>query len=237
LVTSRAPLPAGAAGPSDPIADAFVGVLALQGAFESHQRRLTELGVRTRQVRTPHDLAGVDALVMPGGESTTMSKLLVSSGLFDELAERLAAGLPVFGTCAGMILLASEVLDGRPDQRSFAAIDIGVRRNGYGRQLDSFETELTVAGLGPGEPAFHGVFIRAPKVVRVGESVEVLASHAGVPVLLRSGPVTVASFHPELAGDHRLHAQFLRHLSDDASAPPSTAGHSTGHDTPHTENA
>lgn len=187
-----------------------IGVLALQGAFESHQLRLAELGAVTRQVRTPHDLLGVDALVMPGGESTTMSKLLVTSQLFDPIAERIAGGMPAFGTCAGMILLATEVLDGRPDQRSFGAIDITVRRNGYGRQLDSFETELTVSGLAaqPGRP-FHGVFIRAPKVVRVGAGVEVLAEHEGVPVLLRHGPITVASFHPELAGDHRLHAQFL----------------------------
>jgi 5'-phosphate synthase pdxT subunit len=184
-----------------------VGVLALQGAFESHQQRLAELGVLTRQVRTPHDLAGVDALVMPGGESTTMSKLLVTSGLFDLIADRITDGLPVFGTCAGMILLAAEVLDGRPDQLSFGAIDITVQRNGYGRQLDSFETDLTVPGIDGGP--FHGVFIRAPKVVRVGDGVEVLAEHDGVPVLLRHGAVTVASFHPELAGDHRLHAQFL----------------------------
>lgn len=185
----------------------LIGVLALQGAFESHQRRLDELGVPSRQVRTPDDLRAVEALVMPGGESTTMSKLLTSSGLFDPIAARLADGFPVMGTCAGMILLAAEVVDGRPDQRSFGAIDITVQRNGYGRQLDSFETELDVAGIDTGP--FHGVFIRAPKVVRVGPGVEVLARHEGVPVLLRRGPITVASFHPELAGDHRLHAQFL----------------------------
>jgi len=190
-------------------AGVVIGVLALQGAFESHQQRLAELGALTRQVRTPHDLAGVDALVMPGGESTTMSKLLATSGLFDPIADRISGGLPVFGTCAGMILLATEIVDGRPDQRSFGAIDITVQRNGYGRQLDSFETELQVRGLDtPGGP-FHGVFIRAPKVIRVGAHVEVLAEHEGVPVLLRHGPITVASFHPELAGDHRLHAQFL----------------------------
>jgi pyridoxal 5'-phosphate synthase pdxT subunit len=189
---------------------AMVGVLALQGAFESHQQRLGELGVLTRQVRTPHDLAGLDALVMPGGESTTMSRLLTTSRLFDPIADRIAEGMPVFGTCAGMILLATEVHDGRPDQRTFGAIDITVQRNGYGRQLDSFETELVVAGLDGGP--FHGVFIRAPKVERVGAGVEVLAESGGVPVLLRQGPITVASFHPELAGDHRLHAQFLNHI-------------------------
>jgi 5'-phosphate synthase pdxT subunit len=187
----------------------MIGVLALQGAFESHQQRLTEIGALSRQVRTPRDLAGVDALVMPGGESTTMSRLLATSELFDPIADRLGAGMPVFGTCAGMILLAVEVLDGRPDQRSFGAIDITVQRNGYGRQLDSFETDLIVPDLGADQPPFHGVFIRAPKVTRVGEGVDVLAAHDDVPVLLRQGTVTVASFHPELAGDHRLHAQFL----------------------------
>jgi 5'-phosphate synthase pdxT subunit len=187
----------------------MIGVLALQGAFQSHQQRLVELGALTRQVRTPRDLAGVDALVMPGGESTTMSKLLTSSELFEPLAARLRDGLPVFGTCAGMILLATEVLDGRPDQRSFGAIDITAQRNGYGRQLDSFETELHVDALGPDAAPFHGVFIRAPKVTRVGAGVDVLAEHDGVPVLLRQGAVSVASFHPELAGDHRLHALFL----------------------------
>jgi 5'-phosphate synthase pdxT subunit len=186
----------------------IIGVLALQGAFESHQQRLSELGVSSRQVRTPRDLAGVDALVMPGGESTTMSKLLVSSGLFTVIDQLVQDGLPVFGTCAGMILLATEIEDGRPDQRSFGAIDITVQRNGYGRQLDSFETELTIAALADGEP-FHGVFIRAPKVVRVGAGVEVLAHHDRIPVLLRQGAVSVASFHPELSGDHRLHAWFL----------------------------
>ncbi len=187
----------------------MIGVLALQGAFESHQQRLAELGVASRQVRTPRDLAGVDALVMPGGESTTMSKLLTTSELFDPIAGLLADGLPVFGTCAGMILLATEVSDGRPDQRSFGAVDIAVQRNGYGRQLDSFETDLTVPLLGEGAAPFHGVFIRAPKVTRVGAGVDVLAEHDGVPVLVRQGPVTVASFHPELAADHRLHAEFL----------------------------
>lgn len=199
-----------------PVIDSYlVGILSLQGAFESHQQRLAELGAHTRQVRTPHDLAGVDALVMPGGESTTMSKLLLTSGLFDPIAERIARDMPVFGTCAGMILLAAEVLDGRPDQRSFGAIDITVQRNGYGRQLDSFETDLHVDGLGVAgvsDGPFHGVFIRAPKVVRVGAGVEVLGEHDGVPVLLRQGGITVASFHPELAGDHRLHALFLTHV-------------------------
>ena len=185
-----------------------IGVLALQGAFEAHQRVFADLGLPTVQVRTPAQLAEVDALVLPGGESTTMSKLLVSSGLFEPIAERLAAGMPAFGTCAGMILLAREVLDGRPDQRSFGVVDIAVQRNGYGRQIDSFETDLPVVG----EPVpFRAVFIRAPKMVRHGDAVEVLAAHDGVPVLARQGAVLVASFHPELTGDHRLHRYFAEH--------------------------
>jgi 5'-phosphate synthase pdxT subunit len=187
----------------------MIGVLALQGAFHSHQALLERLGHSTHQVRTPADLERVEALVMPGGESTTMSRLLATSELFDPLADRLRDGMPAFGTCAGMILLAAEILDGRPDQRSFGRIDISVQRNGYGRQLDSFETELHVPGLGLTAERFHGVFIRAPKVTRVGADVEILSEHAGVPVLLRHGPITVASFHPELADDPRLHAQFL----------------------------
>lgn len=185
-----------------------VGVLALQGAFVAHERALRSVGVTTQQVRTPEQLAAVAALVMPGGESTTMSKLLTTSGLFDALKGRLAEGFPVFGTCAGMILLAADVLDGRPDQRSFGSIDIAVRRNGYGRQVDSFETDIPVAGLAN---PFHAVFIRAPKVERIGVGVEVLAEYEGVPVLAREGNVTVASFHPELTPDARLHQQFLRH--------------------------
>jgi len=183
-----------------------VGVLALQGAFDAHARVLRRLGADTREVRTPHDLAGVDALVMPGGESTTMSRLLQTSALHEPLAERIAEGMPVFGTCAGMILLASDVLDGRPDQRSFGAIDLGVRRNGYGRQIDSFESDVDVDGL---DEPFHAVFIRAPRVERTGAAVEVLARHDDVPVLARQGHVLVASFHPELTADERLHARFL----------------------------
>ena len=189
--------------------DGLVGVLALQGAFRAHEEALSTLGIESRQVRTPAHLAEVDALVMPGGESTTMSRLLETSGLFDPLAERIAGSMPVFGTCAGMILLATDVLDGRPDQRSFAAIDLAVRRNGYGRQVDSFETDIDVVGL---DDPFHAVFIRAPKVESVGSDVEVLASHDGVPVLARHDAVYVASFHPELTGDARLHAAFVQSI-------------------------
>ena len=189
--------------------DLRVGVLALQGAFAAHQAALACGGVQSHQVRLPADLDGLDALVMPGGESTTMSRLLTTSGLFDPLAEAIAAGLAVFGTCAGMILLASEVLDGRPDQRSFGAIDISVRRNGYGRQVDSFEADIDVATL---HTPFHAVFIRAPKVERVGDGVDVIAEHDGVPVLVRSGKIFVASFHPELTPDARLHSLFLQEV-------------------------
>lgn len=210
-----------------------IGVLALQGAFAAHRRLLAEVDVPggplvTTEVRSVVDLAGIDALVMPGGESTTMSMLLVSSGLFEGIDSAIRSGMPVFGTCAGMILLASEVLDGRPDQRCLDAVDISVRRNGYGRQVDSFEADLHVAGLADlgGEELFghdrfhhdrfHGVFIRAPKVERCGPAVDVLATHEDVPVLVRQGAVTVASFHPELTGDHRLHSLFIQHLVTEA---------------------
>lgn len=187
-----------------------IGVLALQGATRPHREVLEALGADPVEVRTPSDLAAVDAVIIPGGESTTISMLLDSSSLREPLAERLADGLPAFGTCAGMILLASEVLDGRPDQRSFGAIDVAVRRNAFGRQNESFEADLSVEGLG-GDP-FHAVFIRAPFVERVGEGVEVLASVGGHPVLCRSGGVLVSSFHPELGDDLRLHRLFLEEL-------------------------
>ena len=199
-------------GVGDPIGPApVIGVLALQGAFDAHRQRLATLGVDAQLVRTPSDLDAVDALVLPGGESTTMSRLLDTSGLFDPLHKRIAHGMPVFGTCAGMILCATEVLDGRPDQHGFERLDVTVRRNGYGRQLDSFEADIEVVGL---DDPFHAVFIRAPLVVRVGDGVEVLAEHEGVPVLLRDGSCTVAAFHPELTADHRLHEMFLTTLAN-----------------------
>lgn len=184
-----------------------MGVLALQGASARHADALAGLGAHPVALRRPEDLAGIDAIVIPGGESTTISMLLASSGLFEPLAALLAEGMPALGTCAGMILLAAEVLDGRPDQRSFAAIDIDVRRNAFGRQFDSFEADLAVPALGTSR--FPAVFIRAPSVARVGEGVEVLAEIEGEPVLCRCGPVLVAAFHPELSGDLRLHQLFL----------------------------
>jgi 5'-phosphate synthase pdxT subunit len=191
---------------------AKVGLLALQGAIGLHAESLRALDATPVEVRTPDQLADVDALIVPGGESTTISKLLDTSGLREPLAARLADGLPTFGTCAGMIVLAREVLDGRPDQRSFGAIDVTVRRNAFGRQVDSFEADLDVAGL---DAPFHAVFIRAPFVEAVGAGVDVLAAVEGHPVLCRQGSVFVSAFHPELTGDLRLHEQFLQSFTTD----------------------
>ncbi len=204
-------MPNGAGDTRTPGSGLRVGVLALQGAFDIHRQRLEQLGATAPLVRIAADLDGLDAIVLPGGESTTMSRLLNTSGLFDELKGCLTDGLPVLGTCAGMILCSTDVLDGRPDQRGFDLIDVTVRRNGYGRQLDSFEADLDVDGL---VDSFHAVFIRAPLVERVGPDVEVLARHDGVPVLVRGARCTVAAFHPELTDDARLHQLFLDSLSD-----------------------
>jgi 5'-phosphate synthase pdxT subunit len=190
-----------------------IGVLALQGDVKEHLQALAELGSPAVPVRVPEDLAGVEGMILPGGESTTMSLLLDSSGLYDPVAERLQAGMPALGTCAGMILLARRMMDGRPDQRSFGIVDLTVRRNGYGRQVDSFETDLEVTGLAGGP--FHAVFIRAPRVEEVGPTVEVLAwladgnGTAPSPVLCRQGASVVAAFHPELTEDLRIHHLFL----------------------------
>jgi 5'-phosphate synthase pdxT subunit len=189
---------------------ATVGVIALQGAFRRHAEVLEDLGVTAVEVRTPRELAGVDAVVLPGGESTTMTALLDSAGLRQPLSDRIAGGMPALGTCAGMILLASEVLDGRPDNVPLGAIDISVRRNAFGRQRESFEADLDVADL-PGGP-LPAIFIRAPVVTRVGDGVEVLAEVESGPVLCRAGAVTVASFHPELGDDRRLHERFLKEI-------------------------
>ncbi len=197
-----------------------VGVLALQGAFARHVAALEGCGVAGVEVRTPAQLAAVDALVIPGGESTTISKLLMSNQVLTPLRQRLEAGLPVFGTCAGMILLASEILDGRPDQISLGQIDLSVRRNGYGRQINSFEVDLDVEGL---DEPFRAVFIRAPKVERLGSAVRVLATVDEVPVLCRSENVMVASFHPELTDDTRLHRLFI-----DTMVRPELTGREAG---------
>jgi 5'-phosphate synthase pdxT subunit len=186
----------------------LIGVLDLQGDVREHVAALHEVGARARLLKRPAALDGLDGLVLPGGESTTLSMLLESTGLFDAIGARLDAGdLPVFGTCAGLILLARKVLDGRPDQRVFGALDAVVRRNGYGRQRQSFEAEVA---LGSGEgPPLPTVFIRAPFVVSVGADVEVVAELDGVPVLVRHGTLLASSFHPELTPDRRVHRLFV----------------------------
>jgi len=183
-----------------------IGVLALQGAFAAHAEKFVALGVDVVEVRRPEHLTDLDGLVLPGGESTTMSNLLVSSGLARPLAEAIASGLAMFGTCAGMILLSTDILDGRDDQISFSAIDATVRRNAYGRQVDSFECDLSVTSL---DSPFHAIFIRAPAIEELGSGVEVLASWNDAPVLIRSGRIMAASFHPELTADTRIHRLFL----------------------------
>jgi 5'-phosphate synthase pdxT subunit len=205
----------GAAGDGAAGDGPLVGVLALQGDVREHLAALSEVGVAGRPIKRVGELDGLDGLILPGGESTTLSMLLESTGLFDPLAALLGDGLPVLGTCAGLVLLATEVLDGRPDQRTFGLVDAVVRRNGFGRQAASFETELRF-GEGPELPA---VFIRAPMVVSVGEEVEVLAALARPgcgtpsPVLVRQGNVLASAFHPELTPDRRVHRLFAGMLA------------------------
>ena len=188
-----------------------VGVLALQGAFKLHVQALKRLGVEAIEVRTLENFEASQALIIPGGESTTMSFLLESSGIFEALQERSNNGMPILGTCAGMILLSSKITDGRNDQKPLKLIDIEVRRNGYGRQIDSFESDLMVEGF---ENFFKGVFIRAPLVESVVENVDVLAELNGQPIMCRQESTIVTSFHPELADDDRIHAEFLEMVSN-----------------------
>lgn len=185
----------------------LIGVLALQGDFEAHEKVFQNLGADTRRVRLPLDLEGLDALVLPGGESSTMLKLLDFSNLKEPLAKFLQAGLPTFSTCAGVILLAQKV---EPDQFSFGSLPVSVSRNAWGRQIASFEVDEAVKGL-PGE-AMRMVFIRAPKITEVGEGVEVLASVKGEPVLVKMGKHFAMSFHPEIGSDFRLQSLFLESL-------------------------
>ena len=180
-----------------------VGVLALQGDFREHEGVLADLDAAPVEVRTPADLADVDALVIPGGESTTIGKLARAYGLVEPIRARAATGMPVFGTCAGMIVLAEHVIDGEP---LLSLMDVTVRRNAYGRQVDSFEADITVDGI---EHPVRGVFIRAPWIEEVGAGVDVLAEHEGRPVVLRQGRLLAASFHPELVGETALHEAFL----------------------------
>jgi 5'-phosphate synthase pdxT subunit len=216
------------------VSDLTIGVFALQGDVREHLAALAECDVIARPVRRAAELDDVHALVIPGGESTTMSKLAVEFELFEPLAGRVRTGMPVYGSCAGMIMLASRVLDGRPDQRTLAGIDMTVRRNAFGRQVDSFEAPITLDGLGD-EP-FHAVFIRAPWVESVGDNVSVLGrvpvsgpvtpvgplapgapiaagnvpdAAAGRIVAVRQGNLLATSFHPEITGDLRVHRYFV----------------------------
>ncbi|MCW2669352.1 MAG: glutamine amidotransferase [Frankiales bacterium] len=185
-----------------------VGVLALQGDVREHVRALEGAGASAVPVKRVSDLDDLDGIVLPGGESTTMGKLLTLFDLLEPLQARISGGLPTYGTCAGMILLASEVLDGRSDQRLIGGLDITVRRNAFGSQVHSFEQDLTVEGVGE----VHGVFIRAPWVERAGSSVDVLASVGEHPVAVRQGHLLATSFHPELTGEGRMHEFFVNTL-------------------------
>lgn len=188
-----------------------IGLLALQGDYGAHQRVLHELGARTQLVRARADLENIDGLILPGGESTTMGRLLDRYALRAPLVERLQNGLPAFGTCAGLILLARELENTSTNfaQRSLGVLDARVARNAYGTQVDSFETDLEVPILGE---TVRAVFIRAPQIREVGAEVEVLARHAGVPVLVRQKQIMAAAFHPEIAGEARLHKLWLNSI-------------------------
>jgi 5'-phosphate synthase pdxT subunit len=190
----------------------LIGVLALQGDVREHLAALEACGVGARRVRRAEELDAVDALVIPGGESTTMSKLAVEFGLLEPLRKRVAGGMPAYGSCAGMIMLATHLLDGRPDQQTLAGIEMTVRRNAFGRQVDSFEALVTIEDIG-GEP-FHAVFIRAPWVESVGPDVRVLGRvgkgpAAGRIVAVRQQNLLATAFHPELSGDLRVHRYFV----------------------------
>ena len=193
-----------------------IGVLALQGAVREHVRAIREVGGEPVEVRLPRDLVGLDALILPGGESTTMRRLIDAYGLREPIAALAQAGAPMLGTCAGMILLADRITDG--ELPVFRLLDLEVRRNGYGRQLDSFEADLEAPALG--EEPLHGVFIRAPMVTDVGPAAEVLARDPdGHPVAVRQGRVLATAFHPELTGDRRLHRLLVEMVSGGARRP------------------
>lgn len=184
-----------------------IGVLALQGDVREHLKALADAGAQGRPVRRAEELDAIDGLVIPGGESTTMSKLAVVFGMLEPLRAFVRAGKPVYGTCAGMIMVADKLLDAREDQETFGGIDMIVRRNAFGRQNESFEAAVDVAGIAGGP--VEGVFIRAPWVESVGGAAEVLATYDGHTVAVRQGNVLATSFHPELTGDHRVHALFV----------------------------
>jgi 5'-phosphate synthase pdxT subunit len=186
-----------------------IGVLAVQGNFREHLAMLDRLGAETREVRKPEQLDGLDGLVIPGGESTAIGRLIRLYGLEEALA---AFARPLFGTCAGMILLARDAVDGVPSQLLLGLVDASVRRNGYGRQVWSFEADLELPG---GGPPLRGVFIRAPRVVSVGPEVEILAELDGDPVLVRQGAVLLSAFHPELTDDTRVHELFVEMVREE----------------------
>ena len=209
--------------PRDPV----VGVLALQGDVWEHLATLSALGAQAVTVRRPEELAAVDALVVPGGESTTMAKLAARFGLLEPLRAAVAGGLPVYGSCAGMIMLADRLLDAPPDQVTVGGLDVTVRRNAFGRQVDSFESQVRIDGV-EGGPV-HAVFIRAPWVEQAGEGVQVLGRVVGGAadgriVAVRQGDLVATSFHPELTGDRRVHALFVdivrRHLAEQPGGAP-----------------
>ena len=185
---------------------AKVGVLALQGDFREHVRVLEAAGAVPLEIRTPAELADVAAMVIPGGESTTIGKLARAYDLVDPIRERATDGMPILGTCAGMIVLAERVIDGEP---LLSLMDVTVRRNAYGRQVDSFEADVDVEGI---EHPVRGVFIRAPWIEEIGSEVKVLSEHEGRPVVLEQGSLLAASFHPELIGETGLHEYFLSKL-------------------------
>jgi len=186
-----------------------VGVLALQGAFREHILDLEGLGASAVAVRLPDQLAGLDGLIIPGGESTAIAKLMRAYGFYEAIRARHAEGMAVWGTCAGAILMATEITDARADQEPLGLMDATVRRNAYGRQKDSFEADLDIAHL---DAPFRGVFIRAPLIERVSEHAEVLARHAGKIVAVRDGDLLATTFHPELTGDPRVHRYFLERV-------------------------
>jgi pyridoxal 5'-phosphate synthase pdxT subunit len=197
-------------------AQPIIGVLAVQGDVREHLYAVEQAGARGTIVRRPRELAEADALIIPGGESTTMDKLVRAFDLYDPLRDRLAAGMPAYGSCAGMIMLADRIADARPDQQTLGGLDITVRRNAFGRQVDSFEEDIHLTGL---EETVRAVFIRAPWVEEAGEAVEVLARveegpAAGRIVAVRQGSVLATSFHPEVSGDHRVHRLFVDIVRD-----------------------
>ncbi len=198
----------------------LVGVLAVQGDVREHVAALTSVGARTRTVRRPEELEGLDGLVLPGGESTTIDRLSRIFGLREPLRRLVAEGLPVFGSCAGMIMLADRILDGHAEQQTLGGIDMTVRRNAFGRQVDSFEVDLDLAGLRDPARPYRAVFIRAPRVEEHGPGVEVLARVDDAVVAVRQGHLLATSFHPEVTADHRVHELFVQLCAERGGAAP-----------------